>query len=581
MRRLGRHIGLLSLTALTAMALMAAGHPARAQADEHVASFGSKLNLSRAGVLNVTETIAYDFGDTDHHGIYRGIPTTYKSDNGRDNYYLTFKLLGVTDEAGRPIQKEESTSSGVYTLKIGDPDRTITGVHTYVINYQLSPIVLAGSDRDRLLYNVTGNKWDVPITRATADLTLAPGQTAGSTINCYTGPIGSTAPNCQFMGSGSHFQASTSTELEAGEGLTINLDLAPGSVTNYLQPNQRPPGYLRQFTGLAVGFLLLLLAGLLWVYQQWTEWRAKRNQTVIAQYEPPDGLKPAEIGLLEDDRSDIREITATLIDLAVRGFIKIKQTKPKAWWGRPAEYTITRLKAAPPPEEYEQTLLTALMSKADSDTIRLKDVDKSGMSTAVTKVKQMLKDRLKAKGYYRAPKPSPRLVRQAALVSVAMVVLAMAITLTAHPTGDLIWVSLLALGGGIVAIVLALRRTRLTSSGVNQWAEVEGFKLFLSVTEKDRLKFSDAPERTPELFNKLLPYAVALKVEEQWAKQFAGIDVAPAAGWYAGTYAFSAASLSDDLSGGFSAAVAGAATVSSSGGGSSGGGFGGGGGGSW
>lgn len=121
----------------------------------------------------------------------------------------------------------------------------------------------------------------------------------------------------------------------------------------------------------------------------------------------------------------------------------------------------------------------------------------------------------------------------------------------------------------------------MTDTGAKQWAKVEGFQLYMSVAEKDRLKFSDAPDKTPERFNKLLPFAVALGVEKDWAKQFEGIDVSQSTNWYVGNMAaFSAVNLASDIGTSFASTVSSNSSVSSSGG-SAGGGVGGGGGGSW
>lgn len=128
-----------------------------------------------------------------------------------------------------------------------------------------------------------------------------------------------------------------------------------------------------------------------------------------------------------------------------------------------------------------------------------------------------------------------------------------------------------------------ISRGNLTETGAKQWAVVDGFKLYINVVEKDRLAFTDAPERTPERFSALLPYAIALGVEKKWAKQFEGIDISDTtSSWYSGNNvgAFSAAYFASSLNSGFASTLASNSTISS-GGGSSGGGGGGGGGGSW
>jgi uncharacterized membrane protein len=261
----------------------------------------------------------------------------------------------------------------------------------------------------------------------------------------------------------------------------------------------------------------------------------------------------------------MREITATLIDLAVRGYIKIIQTEPKKLMSK-AKYRIVQQQDYSDVQDYERSLLDALFISANQDgisgvisrltgkedlpadpsnvmqSVDLDRVDRTKVSNAVTAVNARLNARLKAKGYYGSMSDQRGLIDK--LVDTGTV----------------------------------------TDSGAAEWAKVEGFKLYLSVAEKDRLNFTDAPDKTPERFNKLLPYAVALGVEKEWAKQFEGIDVAPENGWYSSqTLAtWTAFSLADDLSTGFGAAVASNFVApSSSGGSSSGGGFGGGGGGSW
>jgi uncharacterized membrane protein len=255
----------------------------------------------------------------------------------------------------------------------------------------------------------------------------------------------------------------------------------------------------------------------------------RKHQTVIAEYEPPDNLSPAHIGLLEDDRAENREITATVIDWAVRGYIKIAYIEKKGLFGS-KDYELIKLKPTDGLSTDEISLFNAFFSKGDQ--IKLSNLDKAAVATQASLFKSALKHSLTNRGYYQKD-------------------------------------------GQI------FMRGTLTEEGAKEWAHVDGFRLYLSVVEKDRLKFSDAPERTPERFSKLLPYAIALGVEKQWAKQFEGIDLTESTGWYSGNLAaFSAVALASDLGSSFASTVSSNTSVSS-GGGSSGGGFGGGGGGSW
>jgi uncharacterized membrane protein len=133
----------------------------------------------------------------------------------------------------------------------------------------------------------------------------------------------------------------------------------------------------------------------------------------------------------------------------------------------------------------------------------------------------------------------------------------------------------------LTIVLVSLLSRRLTPKGYEALRYLSGFKEYLSVAEKDRIDFHNAPERNPEQFLAFLPYAIAFGVEKKWAEAFKDITI-PTPSWYdGGSAGFMAADLSSSL-GGFSSALASSAGGSaSSGGGSAGGGVGGGGGGSW
>jgi uncharacterized membrane protein len=127
--------------------------------------------------------------------------------------------------------------------------------------------------------------------------------------------------------------------------------------------------------------------------------------------------------------------------------------------------------------------------------------------------------------------------------------------------------------------------------------QIEGFRLYLNTAEKDRLEKLNPPAVTPQIFEKFLPYAIALDCENTWSKKFeqeaAAAGIAPHAssyspGWYSGNSysSFSSAGFSSSLGASLASAAASASTApgsgsGSGGGGSSGGGGGGGGGGGW
>ncbi len=576
-------IGLVSFGA-TFFAVPAFAHTDTADSlAEHIESFDSQVRLSRDNVATIHETISYEFGPTPRHGIFRYVPKQTKDAAG-NTYYYQFALQSVTDEAGKKYEFSREDTKQNAVIKIGDPDRTITGRHYYRIEYTLTPVVSQNGATDRFNLNITGNGWKIPIDQTIGHLTFEPGIQLQS-YQCYTGAQGATEQACHVSpAEDGGYDLAVTGPLPPGSGFTVDANLQTGAVTKYLVANQKPPVDLRDFTGLALAMLFGLF-GLFWSLMQWLRYRwQKSQQTIIPQYEPPDKLTPAELGLLNDNRSGMVEVTATLIDLAVRGYLKIEQISP-AKLLKKAQYRLTKQKDGTGLTDYESELFEALFGTTASVT--LGSLDREKMARAVSSFKTKLQADLNAKGYYATPRGSGKATLLLGLLGTAMIGASVITQIVGQvDVNIIIWEHLGALA--VLGFTLyALGRRRTTAAGVAEWAEVAGFKWFLSVTEKDRLKFTDAPKKTPKLFSAMLPYATALGVEKEWAKQFEGIDVSPGtSGWYAGTYALTPYALSNDLSSDFSSVVgqsfsAPSSSSGSSGGGFSGGGGGGGGGGSW
>lgn len=369
-------------------------------------------------------------------------------------------------------------------------------------------------------------EWTVPIAGITAKVELEDGE-ALRDVTWYGSPNMSSDPQT--------FQTDL---LGYATQLTINATLPAGYLLNapYLEPNkQRTEDVVATTLFIVIGSIVAagsITALIIFIIRS-ARTRARRHaQIVVAQYEPPVGMTPAHIGFLLDDTASNSEITATIIDWAVAGYMKIEYIPKKGLFSS-KDYRLIKISEAAHMSASEKQLFDAVFEEADAQqSILLSQLPKLTVASAATVFKNSLKTDLTAQGYYDKD-------------------------------------------GNILDI------GELTDAGAKQWALVDGFRLYLSVVEKDRLKFTDAPEKTPERFSRLLPYAVALGVEKEWAKQFEGIDLAPSTTWYAGNFAtFSAVSLASDIGGGFAQALSSSSSVSSSGG-SSGGGFGGGGGGSW
>lgn len=552
---------------------------------EYIHDFQSKIKLNKDNAATVTERITYDFGGNERRGIHREIPVRYFTGEEK-GFEAEFDLQsversGVTDEEFR-IEEQEDT----VRIRIGDPDEYIGGRHTYVIRYTLQPVALAGETEDIFRLDVTGNGWEVPVRHVSTRLVSQPDI---KSTTCYTGKFGEDTNECTAKDGGTMATYATARQLSSREGLTIEAAYDKGSFSRYpeiqsMRPVDRNPKSIVPFIAVISGFAVVFLGGFGGSYIR--HWRRRANKTVIPQYEPPASLAPAEIGLLSDNTSDTVEFTALLINLAVRGYLEIEQEEKRRWLlFTHKTYRLHKKKPFDDLEPYERDLLEPLFD--GSDTADLEEADGETMQKALRGMHKDLVSRLEDKGYYREKKSWLKVLnlkkygKSGNVIGVVTIIAAlltgwygMLVLLLMVPVAIASWQ-----GGGMLF-------SRITHHGYETWAEIEGFKEFLTLTQKERLDFHDAPERNPEQFSEYLPYAIALGVEKKWAKQFEDIDVTSQQHWYRGAnmHNMSAVAATSSLSNGlksYSKSNFSSSSSTGSGGSFSGGGVGGGGGGSW
>ena len=228
---------------------------------ERIEDFHSDIVIQKDGSINVTETIKYFF-DFPRHGIYRNIPFT-KYDQGK-RYDVEFKFDKVKDENGKSYKASTSKSGEQWVLKIGDPNRTISGEHTYVISYEARGELGYFSDHDELYWNVTGNGWDVPIKKTTATITLPQSLTPEQIrLLCYTGTYGSTKQNCTGSTDGTTTTFTTTLFLNSSEGLTF-VQGFPKGIVEVLKPEVFVPFFDRWYgkvtlVGIIIGIFLIMI----------------------------------------------------------------------------------------------------------------------------------------------------------------------------------------------------------------------------------------------------------------------------------------------------------------------------------
>jgi len=543
-------------------------------AAEQIDNFAVKIKVNQDASINVSEKIEYDFGDAQKHGIYRYIPIKYKARGG--NFNLRISDMSVTDETGSTLTTEITYPGDNVNFKIGDADILITGKHTYVINYTIQRAINYFNDHDELYWNATGNEWSVPILKSSAEIILPASLSADKLQKaCYSGPYGSQA-NCtssDFVLTSDKTVTNTlfkQDQLNENEGLTIVLGWPKGIV-------YQPSIWEVIWETIKDNWILFLpiIAFILLFWRWYTQGRdAQGRKTIIAEFDAPDKMIPAEVGTLLDEKADNKDISAELIYLATKGFLKITHEN--------GDYTLDKLK---PDTELTNDFDKELIKSIFGEIARKKLSDlEDKFYKDLAKLKLKLYTDLTTKGYFKS---NPNTVRGAYLgVGIAIIFFTFFI---GGIFGGLAMFSFIVCGAMIAAF--GFHMPARTQKGVLAKEHILGLKLYLTVAEKDRINFHNAPAKNPQHFEELLPYAMVLGVEKEWAKQFEGIyNTKP--DWYNDPTAtnFTALmlvsnmnSFGSEVRSTFASAPASASSGSSGfgGGGGSGGGGGGGGGGSW
>jgi uncharacterized membrane protein len=468
-------------------------------------------------------------------------------------------------------------------LKIGDPNITITGTHTYTIQYQVKGgFSYPRNQGPELYYNVTGSGWEVPIHQVTATIS-SPDSIFLENRSCYR-DIGGSNGSCSHKKQEDGSIFFRTTELMPGEGMTIAQALDARNVERVL---------IERFKVFWILIPLLILAlGALGTFIYRFKTAYKTGNPIIAQYEPYPGVKPMYTGLLMDGRLDPRDITACIVYLAERGFLKIRKTEKKVLFlFEVDDYEIELLKL---PDDsvsnFEKSVLELFLDNPFTigKIISLRELKNNllrqhGNYKKLTSLQKELDKDLEKHGFYEGK----TLIHGIAYSLVIGIVISVLLFIQSFFENGILANNLITIGvpmGVIIVMAFAILVTsgRRTQIGYEIQDYLKGFKLFLEMTEKERYDFHNAPEKSPEQFMEYLPYAIAFGVEDKWAKVFEGITI-PNPEWYDGgsVSTFNATNLTTSLGAFSTAFAASSGTSASSGGGHAGGGSGGGGGGSW
>jgi uncharacterized membrane protein len=536
---------------------------------ESVKNFQSNININKNGTVSVEEVILYDFGTLQKHGIYRDIDIRKENQEGKA-FKLDIKIQSVTDENGNPYNYTTPSKSRYKSIKVGDADKLITGEHTYVIKYLVSGGITYFSDHDEFYWNYTGVEWLVPIQSATAKIKFEDGMTGQFTdITCYVGTKGSTSQDCFKnidLVTKSNVVVSTSRELGTSEGITFVASFPKGLV-EVLEPKQDRSGLVDTiigvfFTILAILWLFVLPIKILVDSLKEKTFTKKNERIVAAWFEPPQFedktvFTPAETGFIIDKAIDHKELTGTLIQLAQRGYLKIKHEEKK-------NFTFIKTKdyiSDSTLRDFEKKILEGIFSGGDEVNVNdLKDSDKF-MTNSQAFRKDVEEELVNKKMFEKKPSTT----------EMSMIGLGMFALFTMN------------LFLAFVCLVFGRKSSKRTLIGIEKYSEARSLFNFLK-SQDDKLDFQ---AQNQMFFEKLLSYATAFGVEKVWAERFKDLKMIKP-DWYEGNdfsdvmaLSYMSHSLSTSVQTSMTPTSSSSGFSSGFSGGSSGGGGGGGGGGSW
>ncbi|HOU50922.1 MAG: DUF2207 domain-containing protein [Smithella sp.] len=627
------------------------------QEQERILSFHSDIEVLRSSGMIVTETIeVYAAGNQIKRGIYRDFPTKYKDRYGR-NYKVRFDVKEVLRDNAPENFRLQNLSNGV-RVYIGNENVLLDpGTYTYVIKYSTNRQLGFFKDFDELYWNVTGNGWSFSIDEASAKVRLpeVPLDKIGE-VDAYTGYTGEKGKDFSSTKESDGIYFQTRRSLNPNEGLTIVVQWPKGYVT---EPTffEKAFWYVNDNRGTFAGVIGLLI--LLFYYLiAWAQYgKDPVKGTIIPLYEPPAKLSPASMRFIVEMGYDDKVFSAAMINMAVKGYLKIQEVNDK--------FTLIKTSTEEGQLSGEEKAAAGKLFTSSRSEIMIETKNHKEIANARLELHKSLKNSLE-KIYFRTNKKlffvgltlSFILMISSVIIGISeinpMVIFmifwltgwsfgvaillrlvfsawkdvftgghhkltspakALFITLFSVPfvLGEIAGIAVVVGSGsisilvilGIMIFINALFYQLLkapTLVGRKVMDGIEGFKMYLSIAEKDRLNLLNPPHRTPELFEKYLPYAFALDVEQEWSEQFSDVlskaaimEESNVQRWYSGPSerTFSPSLFSSGLGNSLTSAIASAASPPGSssggrggfsgggGGGSSGGGGGGGGGGGW
>lgn len=563
-----------------ALVLLLLGLVAPATADERILRFHSDIVIQEDGWIEVTENITVRAeGKQIRRGIFRDLPTEYWDKKG-NVHIVSIEPLAVLRNGDREEFHDAKVGQGI-RVYFGHENRFLpNGEHTYQFRYRANRMLGFFENHDELYWNVTGFAWAFPIDEASASVAFEL-DIAASDISYegYTGPYGSRRQEyTASVSNASVVSFAANDPLSAINGLTIVVGWPKGFVAEPTQMT-RVGWFIRDNLSLFIagGGWVLLLGYYIPVWLRFG--KDPEEGPVVTRYEPPHGFSPASLRFIRQMHYDNKVMTAAVVNLAVKGYLRIEKFGHK--------HSLIRTEPgrdAPPLAPGEEELFDNLF--LDDNKIELTDDNHGVLGAAKAKHAASLKADYKNR-YFKLN----------GLLNIPAIAIVIGTLVAAFNIGR--GEKLLIIGAIAVLFVtmagFGVVMKRPTLRGRKVLDQMLGFRDYIEIAEKEELNLRNPPEKTPQLFELYLPYALALDIDQAWAEKFASVlDSARELGgehwqpgWYSGRWDSSnPLGTVNTVSSGLNSAISSSVSPPSSssgggGGGFSGGGGGGGGGGGW
>lgn len=508
---------------LRVLAVVLGWWPCLSQAAWWIDTYRTDFSVKKDGTLVVSERIAANFTEEAHHGLYRDIPLRFTDGLGRKVDYR-FKVLFVDDGEGRAYPYRTSWNGGTVRLKIGDPGRTWQDVRPYRIVYELRRWCLVYPDRQELYWNAIGTGWAVPVREASATVEIPENiDPAKVRVASFSGAAGRQGTDAAMGYEDGLFKFRMTRPLEPFEALTVAVTW-PGHPIPI-------PGFWQEVLWTLQDNVVLLLPFLafLFLFGRWwmTGRDPKGREAIAVMYRPPEGLTASEAGALLDERVDLRDITAGIVELAVRGYLVIREGEEKGLLFKKPDITLVRVpdRDGGALTEAQRFLLERLFEGRGE--VSLADLD-TDFYRHLPGIRSRIYRSLVDRGYFASDPEKVRLFYTAVgfviLVFGTFASVFVSVAFRGEPDGMLVLSMLLT---GVLTIIFGRQMPAKTRKGVLVREHLLGLEEYIARAEKDTL----ALQERKNLFEEILPFAMALGLASKWSQVFSGIYDEPP-NWY-------------------------------------------------